>query len=275
MEHFRNRNKIKSSNGDEFKSRRTKASVFVNFLIKVCFIPVTVTEEKIIFKIFHWKTMVNVLFVVGFYFLVYLVYHLLDIPYGLNQANTSVEKITTIIVDILANFVRIFPLILSYGLQNLRSRQFNNRLHQSPNKKLILTFVLFAFGLFFVVVDIDKILSLSAYQVLGLLSLYVAICCMEFLVIFSLPLLIEILTKDFEYECQRVSRKENFKDIIEWYKELNKSLQFYCLCFFSYFQFMFIFNIYKSFSSLSIVLEPINISKLIGKISMTIRQWFN
>ena len=45
---------------------RTKASAFVNFLVKILLIPVTVTEEKIIFRIFHWKTIIYLFWTLGF-----------------------------------------------------------------------------------------------------------------------------------------------------------------------------------------------------------------
>ena len=44
----------------------TKASMFVRFLIKICFIPVTVKNEKIVFKIFSCKTFIFIAFCIAF-----------------------------------------------------------------------------------------------------------------------------------------------------------------------------------------------------------------
>ena len=134
---------------------------------------------------------------------------------------------------ILSNFLRIFPLILSYGLQNLKSHRFSIGNHKNPNKIFILSFLLFSFGLFFGIIDIDQLILLPPLKSVGFGLIYLSTCFMEFLIIFALPLLVEILTKDVNHKCQKVSSREDFKDAIEWYQELNNSLKFYCLCFYS------------------------------------------
>ena len=269
------RGKVNSMNRDDFNKKRTKASMFINFLVKVWFIPVAVTKEKIVFKILHWKTIVNSLFIIGFMCSVYLALYLFDIPNNFTKSHTNLEKISHYIVLILSNFVRIFPLILSYGLQNLRSCRFNTGFHENPNKIIFPSFLLFSVGLFLGMIDIDQLLILSPLKLVGFGVMYLSICFMEFFTIFALPLMIEILTKDFNQKCQNVSNKEDFKDVVEWYHELNNSLQFYCLCFYSYNQFMFIFNIYKSFSSLMIVMELKLLLSVLGKIAMNISMVLN
>ena len=46
--------------------KMTKASMLVRFLIKICFIPVTVKNEKIVFKIFSCKTFIFIAFCIAF-----------------------------------------------------------------------------------------------------------------------------------------------------------------------------------------------------------------
>ena len=219
--------------------------------------------------------MLNVLFLIGFFFAVNFAFRIFDIPNAYHQAETNIEEISNIIILVLANFVRLFPLILSYGLQNLRSSRFNNGLHQNPNKIIMLSFLLFSVGMFLGMIDIDQLISFPPLKVAGFIGIYLAICLMEFLIIFSIPLLLEILTKDFNSECKKISNVESYKDVIDWYQELNKSLQLYCLCFYSHSQFMFIFNIYKNLYSIVNSLTLKIFLKLLGNIFLTISMILN
>ena len=45
--------------------RLFSASSFVQFLIKICFIPVQLTEDRIVFKFVSWRTLVHVLVYYG------------------------------------------------------------------------------------------------------------------------------------------------------------------------------------------------------------------
>ena len=60
------RGKVNLMNRDDFNKKRTKASMFINFLVEIWFIPVTVRKDKIVFNVFHWKAIANVLFIIGF-----------------------------------------------------------------------------------------------------------------------------------------------------------------------------------------------------------------
>ena len=51
---------------DHEDDKMTKASMLVRFLIKICFIPVTVKNEKIVFKIFSCKTLILLAFCIAF-----------------------------------------------------------------------------------------------------------------------------------------------------------------------------------------------------------------
>ena len=268
------KNQVNPFNGNKSKSIRSKASIFVNCLVKLCFVPITATHEKIVFTILHWKTVVNLLFL-GFNLSFVFCLQLLNIKNQFNQYENDLEKTSVYILGFLAIFVRLLPLIMSNGLQNLNFRRINNGSHQSPNKRFLLSILLFIIGLFFTIVDMEDLASLPSLNIVGFLSLFTIMSVIESLYVFSLPILIQILTKDFNFSCLKASAKDNYKDVIDWYQELNKSLQLYCLCFYSYNQFTFIFNIYKNFSSFKMVLEISNICRLLGKILMIVSMVLN
>ena len=77
--------------------KRTKSSFFINFLIKICFIPVSVTDENIIFKIFHWRTLIYFILVIGYYFLFYISMKFLKVENPSFKFNTSVEMISVFV----------------------------------------------------------------------------------------------------------------------------------------------------------------------------------
>ena len=265
------KNQVNPFNGNKSKSIRSKASIFVNCLVKLCFVPITATHEKIVFTILHWKTVVNLLFL-GFNLSFVFCLQLLNIKNQFNQYENDLEKTSVYILGFLAIFVRLLPLIMSNGLQNLNFRRINNGSHQSPNKHYLLSILLFIIGLFFTIVDMEDLASLPSLNIVGFLSLFTIMSVIESLYVFSLPILIQILTKDFNFSCLKASAKDNYKDVIDWYQELNKSLQLYCLCFYSYNQFTFIFNIYKNVSSFKI---GSNIFRLLGKILMIVSMVLN
>ena len=51
------------------EKKESSASMFLSFLIKYCMLPVTVTDDKIEFKLLSWKTMVHAGAVSGINFL--------------------------------------------------------------------------------------------------------------------------------------------------------------------------------------------------------------
>ena len=77
--------------------------------------------------------------------------------------------------------------------------------------------------------------------------------------------MIDILIQDFKFECTNSLNKVDFKETVNHYQELSKSLELFCLCFFSYYQFTLIFYVFKLNA-----LEFDHIIILIGKISTTL-----
>ena len=117
-------------------------------------------------------------------------------------------------------------------------------------------------GFFVELVDIRQLLSMPVPNIIGFVLFYIIFCFIEFMFIFAPSILIQILIQDFNSTCLN-SSGDHFQEILDWYQELNNSFQPYCLVYYSYSQFMFIFNIYKSFSffadnELSLVASIIN-----------------
>lgn len=62
---------------DHEDDKMTKASMLVRFLIKICFIPVTVKNEQIVFKIFSCKTFIFITFCIAFNIIQNIASHIL------------------------------------------------------------------------------------------------------------------------------------------------------------------------------------------------------
>ena len=259
---------------------RTKASAFVNFLVKILLIPVTVTEEKIIFRILHWKTIICLSYTLGFYcfYLVIYNYYIAVLLGFRNTENKSdIQILSGYIIIIVWQSSRLIPLFLSHGLQNMKPGRFNNTSHNNPKQtiRIILSFCLYGFGLFLDFTDLEQLKTLSNVKITILGVIFFIVWLIDFFMEFSFPLFIQILTEDFRIACQKASMKEHFMDVIEWYKEFTQIFQLYCFCLYTYYQFMFIFYTYSSFSALTTsTLTVFTILTLLGKISMTIRKAF-
>ena len=262
---------------NETSNPRTRASAFVNFLVKSLLIPVTVTEEKIIFRVYHWKTIIFLFFTLGFYCFYLLIYnfYIAALLGFRNTENISdIQALSGYIIIIVYLSSRLIPLFLSHGLQKMKSRRFNNMSHNNPKQtiRIILSFCLYGFGIFLDLTDLEQIKTLSNVKITILGVIFLIVWFIDFFMEFSVPLLIQILTEDFRIACQKASMKEHFIDVIEWYKEFNQVFELYCFCFYSYYQFMFIFHIYSSFSALTTSTFTFSILTLLGEISMTIRK---
>ena len=271
--------RIQAFLGDDSNTKRTKASTFVNFLLKIYFIPVNVTEEKIIFKIFHWKTIVYILYVLGFYSFYYFYPYLLGIDKQSSLPSTDIQLISEYILFALLVLCRTFSLVLSHGLQKLNPRRFNNTSHRNPKQmfRIILSFFMYVSGLFLIFVDLEKIRNIPFGKLALFVVMHLIITFIDFFWEVSAPLLIQILAEDFIYDCKNASAEENFIDIIEWYQELNGSLQLYCLFLYSSYQFVFIFDIYNNFSVVTTTsqLTAITIFSILGKLLLSVSMAWN
>ena len=264
---------------NETTNPRTRASAFVNFLVKSLLIPVTVTEEKIIFRIYHWKTIICLFFTLGFYCFYLLIYNFyIAALLGFRKAEniSDIQALSGYVIIIVYLSSRLIPLFLSHGLQKMKPRRFNNMSHNNPKQtiRIILSFCLYGFGIFLDLTDLEQIKTLSNVKITIIGVIFLIVWFINFFMEFSVPLLIQILTEDFRIACQKACMKDHFVDVIEWYKELNQVFQLYCFCFYSYYQFMFIFHIYNSFSALATSTFTVSILTLFGEISMTIRKAF-
>ena len=258
---------------------RTKASAFVNFLVKILLIPVTVTEEKIIFRILHRKTIIFLFYTLGFYsfYLIIINYIAASLGFRNTENKSDIQILSDYIILIVLLSARLIPLFLSHGLQKMKPWRFNNSSHKNPKQtiRMILSFCLYGFGIFMDLTDLEQLKTLSNVKITILGVIFFIVWLIDFFMEFSFPLFIQILTEDFRIACQKASMKEHFMDVIEWYKEFTQIFQLYCFCLYTYYQFMFIFYTYSSFSALTTsTLTVFTILTLLGKISMTIRKAF-
>ena len=271
---------VKSIKGDRLDKKRTWTSSLVIFLIQVFYIPVTITEEKIIFKLIHWKTVIYFSYILGFHLLMMSIYYFdfLKIKHP-NKPQTNIQQFSYICLYTIKFLSRTFPLILSHGLQKMKPKRLDNKHLCNPKQttRIILSCFMYVFGILIEVIDLEQLKTLPAIKLTVFGIIHLIVCSVDFLIEALTPFLIQILAQDFIIECQNVSDKENFMEILEWYQEFKKSLQLYCLSFYSYYQFIFIFHIYRSssvfttFTNLSVITSVI----LLGKTSSTLSLVWN
>ena len=109
--------------------RLFSASSFVQFLIKICFIPVQLNEDKIVFRIFSWRTLVHVLVYYGWTFYGSIIITPASVITDLFAKLSTVEIVNEILWFICYLVGKTTPLFLANGLKN----SVNIRIFCAPN----------------------------------------------------------------------------------------------------------------------------------------------
>ena len=116
----------------QLNSRPTKTSVFIKFLIKICFLPITLEEAEgvVRFKLLSKKTLAHVLIYWGLYLLMSISLSVLSIGKALSIiAEQNILETFSIAAGNISTVAFIFPLLLSRGLDNMDIRMvWNERL---------------------------------------------------------------------------------------------------------------------------------------------------
>ena len=131
------RNKRESSLHED--SRRTGMSSFIIFLIKSCCLPISIENEKIIFKVFSWKTFIHCCVSFG--------YMTVCFALPLTSTSVTVENIyfayskTSFAINLSLTLVGLsnmsgllIPLIISDGLTTLNATFITNKNLRIPPK---------------------------------------------------------------------------------------------------------------------------------------------
>ena len=120
-------------------TRRTWMSSFILFLIRYCFLPVSIENDKIIFKLLSWKTFIHCFVSFG--------YMTLCLALPLTSTSVNVENIyfayskTSFAINLSLTLVGLsnmsgllLPLIISDGLTTLNATFIMNKNLRTPPK---------------------------------------------------------------------------------------------------------------------------------------------
>ena len=124
------------------------ASSFVQFLIKICFIPVQLYEERIVFRILSWRTLVHVLIYYGWTFYGSIIITPASVITDLFANSSTVEIVNEILWFICYLVGKTTPLFLANGLKNLEPKTLMNKNLRWPPQvwKMFLVMVPFTVG---------------------------------------------------------------------------------------------------------------------------------
>ena len=137
--------------------RLFSASSFVQLLIKICFIPVQLTEEKIVFKFVSWRTLVHVLVYYGWNIIGSFVIGL-PLLKELFSKLTAVEMINMQIWNLCYIISLILPLFLSHGLNNLEPKLLVRKTLKWPYQIWKIFLVMFPFAINHLAYNIPSII---------------------------------------------------------------------------------------------------------------------
>ena len=107
----------------------TKTSVFIRFLIKVCFLPITLdeNEQRIGFRLISWRSLAYVTIYIGLGLLsVVPMNYILDEDSISNWRDGNVVETTTMSLNNILYISLIFPLLLAKGLNNINTKMVLN-----------------------------------------------------------------------------------------------------------------------------------------------------
>ena len=105
----------------QLKSRQTKTSVFIKFLIKICFLPITSDDGVLRFRFLSKKTLAHVVIYWGLFLLLLSVYSsfIMDHTVLSKILEQNSLEIFSIMSGFVCNISILFPLLLSRGLNNM------------------------------------------------------------------------------------------------------------------------------------------------------------
>ena len=103
------------------KRKNTWASLFVELMVKACFLPISIEGDKIAFKIFSWKTFFHCLMSLGYY----IIMNILIVTFSsIGWDNIFDEEgmaadVSMLLMSLSMMTGLLIPAILSAGLTNL------------------------------------------------------------------------------------------------------------------------------------------------------------
>lgn len=102
-------------------ARKTWTATFLEFLVKTCFLPISIKGDKIVFKVFSWKTFFHIFLSMSYFILS----SLLIFAFGSTGFDKmlvgvgSYELVSLVLMGLSMVTALVIPAILSAGLASL------------------------------------------------------------------------------------------------------------------------------------------------------------
>ena len=234
---------------------KTKTSKLFSMFVKLCFLPITVTSEKMHFNFFSIKTMIYLIYTFGFY-IIFITINLVKIEYLFNYDSTFVDKLTKVVLYFSFIMAYSMPLQLAKALKNLNIKSW--ALDTLPWPKLGVKILLVSLGSFagatlndFLKGPMIHIWSLNFGTLLTFF--YFANNILFFLGWFQPILIVAMFLQQLIDRIRNISVINfgcNISKILEDYTSINDSLQDFLLLWFSTFPCILTFVLFMAFAAL-------------------------
>ena len=232
--------------------RLFSASNFVQFLIKICFIPVQLTEDRIVFRFVSWRTLVHVLVYYGWNIIGSIVIGLPLLKELLSNM-TAVEMINIQLWNLCYLVSITLPLFLSHGLKNLEPKLLVKKTLKWPYQiwKIFLVMVPFtinhlAYNVPSIIISLPA-LQTSTIQIIFQLIVTVVTMVQTLLNFFLITIFVNII---LENSCFKENMVDEFfrrsRKHLDCFETLNPALESFFLVFYSTIQFLSVFILFKT-----------------------------
>ena len=220
--------------------QQTKTSKFINFIIKICLIPVSTDGEKIKMRLFSLRSVLHFIVfngTVGFCsYVAMLEFSFKDVFYMITFVLTNFSSL---------GYVNL-SLIMSYGLNNLDKEILLNPCHKWPKQgtKSVLSFLLFTLGVTLAIINKHRHFNILTALYLIFFTTFFSQSLM------ISPLVAEIVLGTFCCDCNNTTREfgdsfiRNVKLCFQKYYTISNALKYFCFCFYILNQLMNIFFIF-------------------------------
>lgn len=234
---------------------KTKTSMFLNILVKTCFLPITLKNDQIVFKLFSMKSLIFTIYTFGLYF-GFMAINFMNIKIVFHSNTSFVERMTTIVLSLSYILAYSMPLSLSVAMSKMDRISLSWNTLLWPDKGIKILMVIFGS---FTGATLNDYLGGQLINIWNLdfgiimLIIYIMINTLFFLGWFLPILIVAIFLQDLMNRVNGIS-VSNFGPsvvkILEDYSNTHNSLQNFLLLWFTTLPCIVIFVLFMAFSSM-------------------------
>ena len=241
--------------------RGTKTSLFIRFLLKICFIPLKTRDDVLVFKFFSLKTLMFGILYVGSYFAFAFVSEQHGDPPEFSDINNFSKIVANISLGVTTFFIA-YPLSLAIGMNNLEKDFLLNKRYTwaKGGRNLMIGGIINIIGYF-----------LNYFDVHNLATIGVVLLSNIFWITPCLVVIIIIQNFEIKYKQQNHLSIHIIKEFINDYKQLQNGLSKFLLIFYFFSQcsaITYTFSITSQYFQQKSKFTALEIQKLLVNLSL-------